>query len=302
MASTPGNPLEAALERLAVATWDRLRDIRAFSQRPEPFNLVRLGETTITDLAMLDLCRQGLARSIFLQTPSHKETFWGTDFEWWLGSAATGWFRLAVQAKKLDMRRSQYLSLAHETNGVPQINALEDYAAENRATPLYCLYNYSGSVDMYRHWHCCQRPFRAEELGCSLTASVRVREAIGRRGMRTFDFIHRWNRTLPWQCMASCPKVKDVFNEARKPFGLQSESQLVVPFPLIDLWSYYPELPPYRPLTRLDRLPLPDFSDAVDHDIAAYDIEVINYDDSLAEYYNLDVGIPRAINVTDLGL
>ena len=84
--------------------------------------------------------------------------------------------------------------------------------------------------------------------------------------------------------------------------GLQSESQLGVPFPLIDLWSYYPELPPYRPLTRLDRLPLPDFSDAVDHDIAAYDIEVVNYDDSLAEYSNLDVGIPRAINVTDLGL
>lgn len=114
MASTHPSPLEAALDKLAVDTWDRLRDIKAFSQRPKPFNSVRLGETTITDLAMLDLCRQGLARSIFLQTPQHMEICWGTDFEWWLGSAATGWFRLAVQAKKLDMKQSRYASLAHK--------------------------------------------------------------------------------------------------------------------------------------------------------------------------------------------
>ena len=110
MANTPANPLEKALNRLAEDTWIRLRDIKAFSQRPDPFNSVRLGETTITDLAMLDLCRQGLTKSIFLQTPQHKESFWGTDFEWWLGSAATGWFRLAVQAKKLDMRKNRYLN------------------------------------------------------------------------------------------------------------------------------------------------------------------------------------------------
>lgn len=36
--------------------------------------------------------------------------------------------------------------------------------------------------------------------------------------------------------------------------------------------------------------------------MAGYDIEVVDYDDSLAEYYNLGVGIPRAINITDLGL
>ena len=233
MVRTPTNVLEAALERIAVATWDRLRDIKAFSQRPEPFNSVRLGETTITDLAMLDLCRLGLTRSLFLQTPQHKESFWGTDFEWWLGSSRTGWFRLAVQAKKLDMKRSRYLSLAHEVNGSPQIKALEDYAARNRATPLYCLYNYSGGVDMQRHWHCCQRPFRAEELGCSLTSPDRIREALNRRGMRTFDFIHRWSSTVPWQCMASCPKVQEAFKEARKPSGLQQESQPVVPFPLV---------------------------------------------------------------------
>ena len=53
MVGTYMNPLEASLDKLAVDTWNRLRDIKAFSRRPEPFNSVRLGETTITDLAML---------------------------------------------------------------------------------------------------------------------------------------------------------------------------------------------------------------------------------------------------------
>ena len=52
---------------------------------------------------------------------------------------------------------------------------------------------------------------------------------------------------------------------------------------------YYTELPPH-------------FSDGIDDEMAGYDIEVVDYDDSLAEYYNLVVGIPRAINITDLGL
>ena len=64
------NPLEASLDKLAVDTWNRLRDIKAFSRRPEPFNSVRLGETTITDLAMLDLCRQGLDKVDFPSNPS----------------------------------------------------------------------------------------------------------------------------------------------------------------------------------------------------------------------------------------
>ena len=302
MVSAYANPLEAALDKLAVDTWRRLQDIRAFSRRPEPFNSVRFGETTITDLSMLELCRVGLSRSIFLQTPAHKEVFWGADFEWWLGSTTTGWFRLAVQAKKLDMRRSRYISLAHKPNGLLQINTLEQYAHQNRATPLYCLYNYSGGVDGSRHWHCCQRPFREEELGCSLTRLSRVREAICRRGMRTFDFIHRWSSTLPWRCMASCPKVRDTFQNVRETSGSQIEDHPVEPFPLIDPRSYYPTLPPFHSQSRLGTLTTGIQGDLASQEMPGYAMEVVPYDDRLAEYYNLDVGIPRGINVTDLDL
>lgn len=309
MTVSPINPLEAALERLAVATWDRLRDIKAFSQRPPPFNSVRLGETTITDLAMLDLCRQGLTRSIFLQTPQHIERLWGTDFEWWLGSRGSGWFRIAVQSKKLDMKQGRYVSLAYKPKGVPQIDTLENYACQNGATALYCLYNYSGEVDGCRHWHCCQRAFRAEELGCSLARPSRVRQAISLVGKRTFDFIHQCSSTLPWQCMATCPRVRDAFDIARRQYRPQHMRQPVEetrpsadPFPLIDQSSYYADLPPFRPRPRFEREFLPQFGDWVDDEMARYDIDVVDYDNSLAEFYNLEVGIPRAINITDLGL
>ena len=200
--------LETVLKNLSTETWNRLRNIRALLQRPEPFNSVRLGETTITDLAMMELCRQGFNRSIFLQTPVHMEKFWGTDFEWWVGSKASGWFRLAIQAKKRDMKRDRYLTLSHDANGMPQIDALEAYADRNRATPLYCLYNYSSWVDSDLHWHCCQRGIKEEELGCSITHTSRIREAINTRGMRIFEFVHEWPGTVPWQCLASCPKVR----------------------------------------------------------------------------------------------
>ena len=45
--------------------------------------------------------------------------------------------------------------------------------------------------------------------------------------------------------MAACPRVRDAFkeaNEAQKPYDLQLESQPVVPFPLIDLRSYYTDI------------------------------------------------------------
>ena len=131
MAGSHKTALEVALERLSSDTWERLQTIKAFSRRPEPFNSVRLGETTITDLAMMELCRLGLAMSIFIQTPPDKEPHRGTDFEWWVGSENTGWFRLAIQAKKLDMKQQRYLGLGHKINGQLQIDVLERYAKGN---------------------------------------------------------------------------------------------------------------------------------------------------------------------------
>ena len=78
---------------------------------------------------------------------------WGTDFELWLGSNRKGWFRFAIQAKKLDLRTDRYSSLTQANSNGPQIELLEDYARLNRAAPLYCLYNHTDDADEFEHWH-----------------------------------------------------------------------------------------------------------------------------------------------------
>lgn len=297
-------PLETALGNLATDTWQRLQDIKAFLVRPEPFNTVRFGETTITDLAMMDLCRRGLNRSIFIPTPPDKERLHGTDFEWWIGSDVLGWFRLAVQAKKLDMKKGRYLAFGHKVGGKPQIQVLEGYADEKNATPLYCLYNYSNMADPEKHWHCCQRPFRPEELGCSITPASRVSDAIDSWGKRSFEFIHECDQTLPWQCLASCPYV-------RNALGQRGMGASVSPFPLFDPRSYHPELPRFlrRQWGNLShttmRLPV-DGDRLPGVDVEGYVPELVDFDDGVAEHYQPlpeqpgVIPLPDAVYVTPL--
>ena len=295
MTSFPtGTPLETALAAISKDTWERLRDIKAFSQRPQPFRSVRLGETTITDLAMMYLCRQKLSRSIFIQTPVRKEALRGTDFEWWVGSDASGWFRLAVQAKKLDVRTERYQSLAQRTKALVQYRTLMKYASLNRVTPVYCLYNYSGYVVPARHWHCCTRPSNDEELGCTLTPASIIRRAILNPRMRYFDSIHTENKTLPWQCLASCPKVRAAFSSrARGTFDPS--------FPFVNAASYYPTLPDrFSSTDPTVRFVMP-FQDLMNgNDVAEYQVETIRFDDSLTEYYQLEAGLPRSIYITEM--
>jgi hypothetical protein len=287
-------PLETALAAISKDTWERLRDIKAFSQRPQPFRSVRLGETTITDLAMMYLCRQGLSRSIFIQTPVTLEVLRGTDFEWWFGSAASGWFRLAVQAKKLNARTERYQSLAQRTKALVQYNTLMKYARCNGVTPVYCLYNYSGNVFPAKHCHCCTRPPNDEELGCTLTPASNIGHAIMNPRMRYFGSIHSHDNTLPWQCLASCPKVRSAFSS-------RNRVTLDPSFPFVSANSYYPALPdrfsPTAPSVRFDR-PFQDL--ASNDDVAEYQVETIEFDDSLAEYYRLEAGLPRSIYITEI--
>ncbi len=245
---------------------------------------VRFGEETITDLLMLDLNRRELRRTLFVQTSKPKEAAQGTDFEWWLGSDATGWIRFAVQAKKLDLKSERYLNLKHTVNGVLQIDLLEQYAELNKALPVYCLYNYSQNVDQSKHWHCCQRSFQEKELGCTLTPSSNVNESIHTWGAKNFDFVHRFEDTIPWRCLASCPQVRDVFRQplAELRSGLRrASSPLFGAYPFI-----YEQLPFMLRVQALDDTP-------------RYR-GVIPWNDELdPELYDQRAGRPRRISALD---
>ncbi len=168
---------------------------------------VRFGEETITDLLMMDLFVQGSKVALFRQTSKPDESMWGTDFELWLGSERLGWFRFAIQAKKLDLRTDRYASLTQSNVNGPQIDLLEQYAKRKRATPLYCLYNHTDGADEVDHWHCCTSPADVKELGCTVTPLSNIASAIDEWGGKNFDSIHKNKSTLPWKCLVSCPKV-----------------------------------------------------------------------------------------------
>lgn len=300
MTGSKKTDLVVALEKLSNETWERLQTFKTFSRRPVPFNSVRLGETTITDLAMMELCRLGLSRSIFIQTPPHIEARRGTDFEWWVGSVNTGWFRLAVQAKKLDMRKEQYLGLGQKVNGELQLDVLERYAKRNRVNPLYCFYNYSSMANNPKYWRCCQGPLEPEQLGCTLTPASRVRQAINTRGKRTFEFMHSYEKTLPWRCMAACPKLQ--FPSAQRTGALPTQT-----FPLIDNESFYQALPFGSPTPNrvegTDTFALTSVSTVdgpFDDEDEDYETEVMQFTGPLTNYYDLEAGLPKSIYVTEL--
>ncbi len=195
-------PLQAVLEALSVDTWERLRDSRPLQ--------IRFGEETITDLLLLDLKRKNPPRTRIIQTPKSKEKDQGTDWEWWIGSPRVKWLRFAVQAKKLDLKTFRYSAFAHKVGSDLQIDLLERYATRNRAIPLYCLYNFAKAPATVNAWRCCQA-FDEPQLACTVTPADIVRHAINHRGCRSFQWLHKQPQTLPWRCLARCPRVQRLF-------------------------------------------------------------------------------------------
>ena len=187
--------------------WQRLGYVRDSYKSRGVLGPVRFGEETITDLLMMDLYVQGSTLAHFEQTSKPDEAMWGTDFELWLGSNRKGWFRFAIQAKKLDLRTDRYSSLTQANSNGPQIELLEDYARLNRAAPLYCLYNHTDDADEFEHWHCCTDPADLKELGCTVTPLSNIAIAIDEWGGKNFNSIHQNKSTLPWKCLVSCPVV-----------------------------------------------------------------------------------------------
>ena len=169
---------------------------------------VRFGEETITDLLLLELRRKGFIS--FKQTGLHNESKYGTDFECWIGSDDSGWIGYAIQAKKLDFGTGTYRNLGHVVKGPGkrQVDILKTYANRRGLTPRYCLYSHSPHVDQ-SFLHCCSRDFLEEELGCTLTPPSVIERAIASRGGKRFESLQADSDTVPWRCLARCPRLGD---------------------------------------------------------------------------------------------
>ena len=168
----------------------------------------------------------------------------------WLGTDRLGWYRFAIQAKKLDLRTDRYPSLTHSNSNGPQVDLLEHFANANHAAPLYCLYNFTENADMSKHWQCCNAyPNRNDlsDLGCSVTSLSTISKAIETHGAKNFHCIHSKPNTLPWRCLVSCPTIYrslENLSGGTNKSKLSDDAGLLQPLSLFDARScYYRKLP-----------------------------------------------------------
>ena len=223
--------------------WQRLSYVKDSYRTRGPLGPVRFGEETITNLIMMDLYLRGSTLVHFTQTARPDETLWGTDFELWLGSRRLGWFRFAIQSKKLGLADDRYSSLNQRNANGDQIDLLEQYARLNSAAPLYCLYNFTEDADRHRHYHCCDGQPELKELGCTVTPSSNIRMAINTPRAKNFNTIHSEKGTLPWRCLVSCPLVQRSLVSLSEGAGA-TDAPVLDAFPLFDPSScYHPALP-----------------------------------------------------------
>ncbi len=214
-------------ERISEDTWNRLKQAQELE--------VRLGEETLTDILTLDFARLAGTHEVKLfQTPKSEEARKGTDLEVFLKTGGGAAIRYAIQAKKLYPDKGYiHINAKAGKSGRFQIDVLEDHAKSVGAIPLYLLYNYIDHAEASRCWKCCKCPVEEKQLGCTLVPSWHVREAICRRGCRTFHFLHSHSESLPLRCRFKCPE--------RSSWEMKFESQMArLPlFPGID--ASFPE-------------------------------------------------------------
>jgi len=228
----------AILESLARDTWERLRDARALG--------IRFGEETITDLLLLELKRLGSGQIRLIQTPKSIEKTSGTDWEWWVRAAGNaGWYRFAIQAKKLNSKSNRYERLRHRVGPVFQLDLLKQYARKHSATPLYCFFNHVDNVDdaKLKHvWRCCEEKRELQQLACTIVPLPVIEWVATPRSSKTFSAVHSRRGAVPWRCLLKCPHLRKEhqqigaqWDHLNTPSGADSLN-----FP----WKLHAKLPP----------------------------------------------------------
>lgn len=156
---------------------------------------ILLGEDAITTLLLVNIATRLKSKVVYADRRPI-EAIAGCDFELLIGSSTLGWYRYAIQAKRLSNPSERYYNLDYKVGKakVSQRLILRKYAARKRAKPLYGFYNY---LDHF--------PARfGDLLGVTIAPLQVVERALSVRGGRNFDWIHRDHDVVPWSVLV-CP-------------------------------------------------------------------------------------------------
>ncbi len=185
-------------KKLAEDTWDRLHLGNKYQ--------CSQGETTITDLNLLEIIRARPAGLRAFKTKPRYEPYVGFDWEWWIRGTNRRWRRYVVQARVLDLRNNRYSQIRHRVNGRFQIDILNGFARYHQAIPLYCFYNWVSSTVARAAWN-CNYNYDEKQLGCTLAPLDVVRTIHTKYHPKTFSAAHQSRRVLPWSCIVCCPML-----------------------------------------------------------------------------------------------
>ena len=198
---TPGPIGNAAalrlFEHLAASTWGWLADARRLG--------LGFSEDTVSDLAMLEIARDGSSGVDVRRVSKKSERLVGFDWLWVVSRPGRLPTIYVVQAKKLKLDRSQaysYGRLRYPAGSRYQMDALQDFADWIGAVPMYCFYNNVDLLTAQMHWNCrVQLLPDVPQLGCTLAPLDVVRPVHDSRGPKGFRSIHWRREALPWRCL-----------------------------------------------------------------------------------------------------
>lgn len=185
------------LEQISANVWNEIARCNNYS--------ISYGEDAITSNLLVQIAGAAPG-NFFFKDERPRESTTGCDFELWIGSDTRGWYRYAMQAKKIHVNSERYPALKHNVGirQVPQIDILEKYAQQNSAVPLYCFYNY---VDrQVTEWNCSLKQ-DDPQLGCTVTPASVVRGALSGWARQNFRYIHNEPQTRPLRCLWHCPSA-----------------------------------------------------------------------------------------------
>jgi hypothetical protein len=215
------DPVVTLFEKLAFTTWEAIEN--AFEQK------ISFGEDAITSINLLALKNASFPDLVIADTRA-EESIKGCDFEFWIGTYSSGWYRYAIQAKKITVSSERYQSLSHKVAGTNQINILETYAKANGALPLYCLFNFSRNT--LASSTSCPNFKDIKEFGCSITPLNTIKLALRTRGARNFEWFHSRSETLPWSCLVRCPQINSHWSDKILGMNYQDAYHKKLPFNL----------------------------------------------------------------------
>lgn len=197
----PSSRLCETFQRIALRTEGWLTEGRRPALVPS--------ETSITDLNLFELSKRH-PRSVFVRRfTQFDEHTNGSDWEWCIG-ARSSWYRMRIQAKKLDNFGRHYDCLddvLDQKTGPAELQITRLIRTAGSMPAIYCLYNGEPDPVLAVRWDIPCDPAGMWLHGCSI-ASASALEPLVKAGKKGIVDIAPLSR--PWSDLVCCPKGTDI--------------------------------------------------------------------------------------------